>query len=472
MRKKCIQLGTLLLWILVLTCSVSSNPNMVENTDVTSESQSDTENSAFQGVEFFQGSYEDALALAKQEDKLVLVYCYYYGNTPSIVIRDEVFRRAEVGQYFNERFVNYQVEIEKEDWDKSSLKAAYALYIDYTAPTYLIQDHEGNALAQAYGGTSPTQIISIISRALGETDSAFAALQKRYDAGDRSTEFIQQYLMGAIEELAFRSLWSQDKQSRTLYRDDRAKLKEIAEEYFETKPKTDLINETDAHLITYFYWDAARGDEIVDFVLDHYNEFLDVSSKTAMALFTLETTSLGVYEAAQIGDEKFVEYFDSLKSYPLNQAIEFLREHEFLVGPDPYFPSCVRYWSGTDYLKAKGNWDQDDDVYLKHLEECAASANKFELVARVLLEPEEPPAFLQKAAVEYSRRAYEKDQTDPQIVATHISALRAVGKMYSAVQITEQYRKKMSRTPHGRVTLKEFESLLAATFEEKVESSP
>ena len=278
--------------------------------------------------------------------------------------------------------------------------------------------------------------------------------------------------MNSIEELAFQTFNGHDEESIKAYRDERAKYKKIADEYFNTKPKTDLINETDSHLIMYFYWDAARGDEIVDFVLDHYDEFLKVSSKTAMALFTLETTYLGVYEAAQIGDEKFVEYFDSLKSYPLNQAIEYFREQDYSVDPDQYFPRCVWYGSGTDYLKAKGNWDQDDDVYLKHLEECAASANRFDLVARVLLEPEEPPAFLQRAAVEYSRRAYELDQTDPQIVATHISALLAVGKMYSAVQITEQYRKKMSRTSHGRVTLKEFESLLAATFEEKIESSP
>lgn len=469
MRKKCIQLVTLSLLILILSCCAYQNTQ--ENTEFTNESQSHNKDSTSQGVEFFQGTYEEALALAEQEDKLVFVYFYYEVNRPSIVMRDVVFRRPEVGQYFNDRFVNYQAELEEAERRKSAIMEFYSYFV-IKFPVYLILDSDGNLLAETRGSASPSQIISVISRALGETDSDFAAMQKRYNAGDRSTEFIQQYLMNSIEELAFQTFNGHDEESIKAYRDERAKYKKIADEYFNTKPKTDLINETDSHLIMYFYWDAARGDEIVDFVLDHYDEFLKVSSKTAMALFTLETTYLGVYEAAQIGDEKFVEYFDSLKSYPLNQAIEYFREQDYSVDPDQYFPRCVWYGSGTDYLKAKGNWDQDDDVYLKHLEKCAASANRFDLVARVLLEPEEPPAFLQRAAVEYSRRAYELDQTDPQIVATHISALLAVGKMYSAVLITEQYRKKMSRTPHGRVTLKEFESLLAATFEEKIESSP
>ena len=133
----------------------------------------------------------------------------------------------------------------------------------------------------------------------------------------------------------------------------------------------------------------------------------------------------------------------------------------------------MRLFCGIDYLKAKDVWEKADDAYLQHLEELGdcAPAREYKSVASVLLEFEDRPA-LHKAAVEYSRRAYEKDQIEPQFAATYISALRATGKMYSAVQITEQYRKKMSRTPHGRVTLKEFESLLAATFEEKIESSP
>lgn len=469
MRKKCIQLVTLSLTILILSCI--AHPNTEENTEFTNESQFNNKDSTSQGVEFFQGTYEDALALAEQEDKLVFVYFYYKENRPSIVMRDVVFRRPDVGQYFNERFVNYQAELEETERRKSAIMEFYSYFV-IKFPVYLILDSDGNLLAETRGSASPSQLISVISRALGETDSDFATMQKRYNAGDRSTEFIQQYLMNSIEELALQTFNGHDEESIKAYRDERAKYKKIADEYFNTKPKTDLINETDSHLIMYFYWDAARGDEIVDFVLDHYDEFLKVSSKTAMALFTLETTSLGVYEAAQIGDEKFVEYFDSLKSHPLNQAIEFLREHDLLVSPDPYFPRCVRYWSGIDYLKAKGNWNKDDDVYLKHLEECAASANSFELVARVLLDSEEPPAFLQRAAVEYSRRAYDKDQFDPQFAMTYISALRAAEEQDFADQITEQYRKNMSRTTAGKITLKEFESLLATALEKNIENTP
>lgn len=472
MKKKCTQLGTLLVSILVLSCSVCSDPNSEENTELTDVLQSNYEAPASQGVEFFRGTYDDARSLAEQENKLVFMYMHTQLQPFDIVMREVVFRSPDVGQFFNERFVNYQLDLDQEDWVNSGLDFVLKLVVDITTPMYLVLDHEGNIVGQANGGASPTQIISIISRAIGEADSTFTEMQKRYEAGERSTEFIQQYLMDAIEELAFRRLDGRDEANLTAYHDKRAKYKKIAHEYFGTKPHPELINETDVHLITYFCRDVARGDEIVDFVIDHYDEFVAVSSETAIAQFAINTTHRGISDTAQTGDDRFIEYLDSLDSYPLNQAFEHVRK---LVSENVYIgpPVQIRFSWGVDYLKGKGNWDKAHDLYLQRLEKLGDTVppREFELVARGLLESEDQPTLL-KAAVEYSRRAYEKDLFDPQFASTYIFALRAAGKKYLAVQITEKYREDMSRTTAGKIILKEFDSLLASNKEKNIQTLP
>ena len=467
MKIREVRLGLFWLALSIPLWTACSNPNGEENEGPSSVSQSDTRNSASQGIDFFHGSLKDARALATQEDKPVFVYFYGDWIASSIVMLETVFPKPKVGEYFNERFVNYQVDVGNEELHDLFLEIDFQF--DVVIPTYLILDSEGNALGQAHGGASPRQLISIISRALGETKSTFAAMQKRYELGERSTEFIQQFLMDAIEELAFRKLYRQDKASVQAYNDEEAKYKKITDEYFETKSLTNLINETDAHLILYYYEHSARGSELVEFVLDHYDEFLTVSSETAMARFALNATYLAVFAAARTGDDRFFEYIESLKSYPLSQAVEYERSRDSY---SQYFPERMKYAWEIDYLKAKGDWDGVFDVYLKRLKEMGdnAPAHEIEYVARELLESEHPAVH--RAAVEYGRRAFDLDDKNPQFAVTYVSALLATEKKYSAVQIIEHYRKRMSRTEHDKVTLKEFNNILSTTLEKNVETSP
>ena len=461
MKDQIFRFNAVLLVLLGFTFTASSFPIGEENERLSRKSQSNKPDSVRHGIDFFQGSFKDARALAAQEDKLVFVYFYgdWIASTSSIVMREAVFTNPDVGEYFNERFVNYQVDV----WNEKLLNPILEIGVKFDGhfPKYLILDNQGIILGQAHGGASPRQIVSIISQVIGETKSTFPAMQKRYEEGERSSEFIQQFLMAAIEELAFRKLDRQDEASVQAFEDEGAKYKKIADEYFERKPYADLINETDAHLIMYFYEQSGRGDELVEYVLDHYDDFLTVSSEVAMARFTIVATSLALGSAARTGDDRFVDYFDALKHYPLKQAIEY--EHS--RGRKIYLPENMKYTWDLDYFKTNSDWDAIHDVYLKRLEEMGDNvpAREFEYVARVLLTCEHPT--VNKAAVEYARRAFELDEKNPKFTATYISALTAAEKKYSAVQVLENYRKRMSRTEHDKVTLKEFNKLLSTNLE-------
>ncbi len=272
-------------WAIALPLfTACSSPQEGVEQDTAPESEQESIDSTSQGMELFEGSFDEALALAAQEEKLVFVDAYTMWCGPCIVMQETVFPLPEVGEYFNPRFVNLKLDIEDEDQNGPEIETRYKIGV---VPTYLILDSEGNEKGRAVGGASPSQFISMISRLLGESQSTFADMQARYEEGERSTEFVQQYLKDAIVELAFREIDNQDYQSVRAFFDEGAKYKKIADEYFASRPYSELINETDAQLVMYFHEKSSRGDELVEFVLDNYDEFLAVTSESAMAQLTL-----------------------------------------------------------------------------------------------------------------------------------------------------------------------------------------
>lgn len=462
MKKKNSRLTILLISICVMTgvaCS-SPSPTKDENSEVSSETQTDTSR---QGVEFFKGSFEDGLAQAKKEGKDIFVFFNLTSLAPCVVMQEAVFPLPEVGEYFNERFVNFHVDIERNGISliahKITMDYEYRLVI---YPAYLILDSSGKGIGHAQGRAPPKQLISAISRVIGESEPTFDTWQERYDSGDRSPKFVQKYLMELIEELTYGQPDSEVQASMGAFRDEVGRYKEIADAYFASKPHADLINETDAHLIMYFYEPPTRGEELVEFVLQHYNEFLAVSSETAMAQFTLHATTNAVRVTAQAGDEKFFEYVEALESYPLKQAVDHERTR---VSESQHFPEFIKSTWGMDYLKARGEWDRVYEILHERLEEKGDSAIQWDYiqVARELVQSDKPAHH--EVAIEYGKRAHDWERKNPAFTAVYVAALAAAGKKYSAVLVSEQYRKKMSRFESDRMQLNKFDHELSWLLE-------
>jgi len=454
--------NVLFIALCIMLWTSCSSPNTEEDQQSSSESQTD---SSDQGMEFFHGSFEEALALAEEEEKLVFVDVYTMWCGPCIVMQETVFPLPEVGEYFNEKFVNYKLDMEDEDQNGPELGTRYKVGV---VPTYLILDTVGNELGRATGGASPSQFISMISRVLGDAESTFEKMQVRYDSGERSPEFIQQYLMDAMVELAFREIDNQDGNSVRAYFAEGAKYKEIADEYFASREFSELINETDARLVLYYLERAARGEELVEFVLEHYEEFLAVSSESAMAQFTLNTTLGAVASAAQAGDEKFTDYINALEEYPLKKAVEHERDRY----PDSkLLPERMKYSWEVDFLVAKADWDGVHAVFQKRIEDWGdnATAKHYQWASHYMRQSDNPTHH--DVAVEYGQRAFELDNKAPYVAVTYISALLKVEKLEDARQVAEDYRNGLSDSEVDRNSLERFNNLTSTMFDEEDETT-
>ena len=66
-----------------------------------------------EGIELFEGTWEEALAKAEKENKLIFLDAYASWCGPCKRMSQDVFTHKKVGQYFNEHFINVKMDMEK-----------------------------------------------------------------------------------------------------------------------------------------------------------------------------------------------------------------------------------------------------------------------------------------------------------------------------------------------------------------------
>ena len=64
------------------------------------------------GIDFFHGTWEEALEKAKKEDKLIFVDAYTTWCGPCKRMSKQVFPQDAVGEFYNKNFVSMKIDME------------------------------------------------------------------------------------------------------------------------------------------------------------------------------------------------------------------------------------------------------------------------------------------------------------------------------------------------------------------------
>lgn len=207
------------------------------------------------GVKFVEGTFNEVLTLAKQEDKLIFMDCYTSWCGPCKILAKKIFPLENVGKFFNEHFVNVQVDMEKGEGKDLAKRYEVKAF-----PTLLVLDAEGNLVHRVMGVRPPQQLIAQMKRALSE-ETAYAPVKAKYDAGDRSPRTMTEYLlnMSASGEM------------------DSNQTEQAAAEYFAGLSEKEKLNGEMVVFLLQFATDVTS--EAAQYFLAHEKKYKKLTSK-------------------------------------------------------------------------------------------------------------------------------------------------------------------------------------------------
>lgn len=145
-----------------------------------------------QGIDFFHGTWEEALAKSEAEGKLIFVDAYTTWCGPCKRMSANVFPLEEVGDVFNANFINVKLDMEKAE--SSSFRTVHSVR---AYPTLFFINAKNEAVHTTVGGKQSATLISEANAAIAKMDD-IDALASRWDAGERDPKLAFTYVRALV----------------------------------------------------------------------------------------------------------------------------------------------------------------------------------------------------------------------------------------------------------------------------------
>lgn len=141
-----------------------------------------------QGIEFVEVKWQEAIAKAKEQNKLLFVDSYAKWCGPCKRMAKHEFVKPEVGEVYNSNFVNLKLDMESKNGRTFDSKYPVSAY-----PTMFFLDGDGKVVKKVKGGKKGAQLIAMAKEVLKSYDTS-GKYKEKYDAGDRSYDVVYKYV--------------------------------------------------------------------------------------------------------------------------------------------------------------------------------------------------------------------------------------------------------------------------------------
>ncbi len=268
-----------------------------------------------QGIEFFEGSWQEALEKAKSEGKIIFVDAFATWCGPCKRMAKTVFPDEAVGKFYNKHFVNLKLDMERGEGLKFRQKYPVSAF-----PTLYYIDANGEVVSKVRGAQQVESFINIGKEALSKVDYS-KAYAEEYEGGNRDPELIYKYV-------------------RALNRSGKPSLK-VANDYLQSQ--SDL---TTAHNLKFILEATTVADsKIFDLLIEYRSKIEAVTSEEAVRERILNACEGTVERAIEYRSEALLE-----------EAKEKMKKHypeaanSFALQEDMHF--CLALNESEDYLDA------------------------------------------------------------------------------------------------------------------------
>lgn len=109
-----------------------------------------------EGIQFTDAAWKDILKKAKTEKKVIFLDAYASWCGPCKLLQKTVFTKKAVGEFYNAKFINVKMDMEK--GEGPALSQVYPLE---AYPTLLFIDGNGKVLKKVIGLQTPENLIAI-----------------------------------------------------------------------------------------------------------------------------------------------------------------------------------------------------------------------------------------------------------------------------------------------------------------------
>ncbi len=116
------------------------------------------------GIDFFHGSWQEALSLAQKENKLIFLDAYASWCGPCKMMARTTFKDAEVGEFFNANFINVKMDMEKHP---EGTRLSNDLYLT-AYPTMYFLNYSEKPIYKTLGYLKAKKLISEGKKALAQ----------------------------------------------------------------------------------------------------------------------------------------------------------------------------------------------------------------------------------------------------------------------------------------------------------------
>lgn len=346
-----------------------------------------------QGFRFVNGSYEEALAQAKKESKMLLVVTTASFSEASFVMVDEVMSGEAIGKYYNQHFLGWVL-----DADPLEPNFVFQGIQLRNMPEYLFMDDTGEVQYRESDYLGPEEVMAMGKRALNPANHA-STLQAAYQEGNRDPEFMQRYIL-------------------TMH-DNGKEVEDIALKYLAGLKQEDLLEVPNWMITTAIVDDATSAT--CKYVVDHYSQFCAKFEKEAVDRFLLDVYNLTFSRAVRTGE------------------VQILRSAHYLLD-ELYADQGGAKISGTvemNFFVATEDWPNYQIAALKNLYSGSGhDADYYNNAATHFYYHIDDPEALEKA-LEWSALSIEMSE-EPWSVDTRAALLFKLGRKEEALKAARE----------------------------------
>ena len=146
-----------------------------------------------QGIKFETETYEKTRIAARENKKIIFIDCYTQWCGPCKKLAKTVFTDPQIGDYFNQNFLNLKIDMESNEGE--TLKKKFKVF---AYPTLLWVNHKGEVLHRYTGYCDRDKLLKLANKSANNKEN-LAALETEFKNGNRDYNFLCKYIYTASE---------------------------------------------------------------------------------------------------------------------------------------------------------------------------------------------------------------------------------------------------------------------------------